>query len=151
MPQSVARQLLVAGPGESGVPHVGQGRRDRLATAAARPRLEYMAAIHPAEPEDPTYLHRKTLLLALASPGIVGDDLVHDLLQAAYDRYRICAWCGNEARGAKEACAVLFRVSALYNLDDELREAIGLTIGCVESLRLERRLSDILLKREGLV
>ncbi len=101
------------------------------------------------EPNNTGYRHRKEVLQWLALTG--SGDVVHDLLRAAFDRYRISAWCGNEERGAKEAIAILERVVASQKVDEELREAIVLTVASVKSLEGDKRLQEIMLRREGLM
>lgn len=85
------------------------------------------------------------LLGSLHDAGIIGD-----LLRAAYDRYRIAAWCGNEPKGLEDAVGILGRVLATQHLDDELREMITLTIEEVRSLERSKRLMEISIRREGL-
>lgn len=103
----------------------------------------------PPEPSDAAYIFRKALLQQLVATAI--DDVVADLLRAAFDRYRIQAWCGNETRGATDAIGILERVLRSQTLDDQLREVVTLTIESMKSLTASDRLKVLTWKREGLV
>lgn len=103
----------------------------------------------PSEPTDDLYGHRKALLLGLQN--FAGGPVLLDLLRAAFDRYRLSAWSGNETHGFKDARAILERVLLHQTMEDEDREVITLTLAALDGADYPRRLEELQLIRNGLM